>query len=113
MGGAALVTAQRARVQPGTQPDGSILVTSNQSLTPIGVLRQLAPARPKDLTLSPDRKTVAVLTTTRVAFFGIDGMPQMEVPLTGGALGIAWAPDGNTLYASGADGKVFRLAREG
>src|SRR5207247_1413916 len=92
-GGAALVTAQATRVELGAQPDGSFLVSSNQTVTPAGVVRRTEGARPKDLALSPDGKTLAVLTTSGVSFFGADGTPAGTAGFKTGPLGIAWAPD--------------------
>jgi DNA-binding beta-propeller fold protein YncE len=108
-----VLAAQIMRVQLGVQPDGTILVPTNQVLTPIGAVRRTEGARPKDLALSPDGRTLAVLATTRVAFYDLNGTPAGEVPLSGGALGIAWAPDGRTVYASGSNGRIHRLVREG
>src|SRR5687768_5493115 len=95
-GVAAIVTAQAMRVQLGVQPDGSVIIPTNQVLTPAGTLRRLEGARPKDAALSPDGSTLAVLATSRVAFFTAAGEPGDTVALSAGALGIAWAPDGRT-----------------
>lgn len=104
---------QALRVQVGVQPDGSVVVPTNQTLTPIGAVRRLEGARPKDMALSPDGSTLAVLATSRVAFFDAAGQPAGEVSLTGGALGIAWTPDGRAIYASTNTGRIFRLAQDG
>jgi DNA-binding beta-propeller fold protein YncE len=95
----------------GPQEDGSYLVSSNQTVTPAGVVRQTEGTRPKDLAVSPDGKTVAVLTLNGVAFFrASDGSEQGgRVPLAAGPLGIAWAPDGNVLYASMGKGKIATI----
>lgn len=110
--GAALVSAQNPRLLIGAQNDGSTLVSTNQAITPVGTLRRLEGARPKDLAVSPDGRTVAVLATTRVGFYTPQGEPAGEVPLAAGALGIAWSPDGRHVYVSLGSGRVARLAQE-
>jgi DNA-binding beta-propeller fold protein YncE len=97
----------------GEQADGSVLVSSHQKLTPIGKMEKLDGARPKAVTLSPDGKTLAVLAQGRVAFYGADGAPLGTVAqINAGPLGVAWSPDGNTVYAAQADGRVARIVRD-
>src|SRR5436305_14490303 len=72
-GSAAVVALQIARETPGLQQDGSFLVTTNQAVTPVGIVRRLESARPKDMALSPDGATLAVLCTKYAAFFHIAG----------------------------------------
>lgn len=113
LGGAAFVTAQARRVELGAQPDGSFLVSSNQTVTPIGVIRRTEGGRPKDAALSPDGKTLAVLMTSGMALFSAGGTPTGTVSFKAGPLGVAWAPDGQTLYASESSGKILRLQKTG
>jgi len=108
-----VVTAQKTRKLAGFQPDGSVLVTTNQAVTPIGRVQRIEGARPKDMALSPDGRTLAVLTQSSVVFYTEGGDPAGEVKVRPGPLGIAWAPDGATLYSSGENGQVFRFTREG
>jgi YVTN family beta-propeller protein len=92
--------------------EGGVLVASHQVVTPAGVVARLEGARPKDLALSPDGATVAVLAQGRVAFYDAETGAGRGAPVTVGAvgpLGVAWAPDGRAVYASLADGKVARL----
>src|SRR5688500_6671489 len=110
VGGVTAGMIQRlAPKQLGEQPDSSVLVPSNQVLTPVGTLRKTEGARPKDLALSPDGKTVAVLTTTRVMLYGSGGEELGTVALSAGPLGLAWSPESTVLYASGSNGRVYRL----
>jgi DNA-binding beta-propeller fold protein YncE len=99
------------RRQAGAQPDGSVLVTTNQIVTPLGKVQTVADERPKDLALSPDGSLLAVLTTAKVHFYKTaDGTPVDSAAVKPGSLGLAWSPDGRTLFASGAGGMVYRLA---
>jgi YVTN family beta-propeller protein len=101
-----------ARVGQQTE-DGGILVASNQVVTPAGTVIRLEGARPKDLALSPDGGTLAVLAQGRVALYDTAAGAERGTVAVGtiGPLGIAWAPDGAALYASLAAGKIARLAR--
>lgn len=96
-------------VRLGAQPDGSAVVPTNQTVTPAGMVHQLPGSRPKDVAISPDGSWVAVLATNRVALFRADGAPAGMVSLTGAALGVAFSPDGQWLFASQTSGKVARL----
>jgi DNA-binding beta-propeller fold protein YncE len=95
----------------GEQTDGSVLVTTNQVVTPLGRVEFVTNERPKDLALSPDGRILAVLTTSKVHFYKADGTHFDSVSLKPGPLGLAWHPDGRTLFASGAGGKVYRLTQ--
>jgi len=97
----------------GEQADGGVLVTTNQFVTPIGKVQRIDGARPKDMALSPDGATVAVLTTAKVLLYKPDGTLQGSVTVKPGPLGLVWQPDGQALYASGEDGAVYRIVREG
>lgn len=109
----ALVMAQRPRTEVGQQPDGTVLVPSNQTLTPIGTVHLTEGIRPKDVALSPDGRQVAVLTTARLLLFNVEGAKLSEATVRPGPLGLAWAPDGKTVYASGAGGQVHPVKVEG
>lgn len=101
------------RVTPGIQADGSVIVTTNQTLTPFGKLARIEGARAKDLALSPDGSHLAVLCNGRVAFFDSDGNSTGEVRVRTGALGVAWSPDGMSLWVSGDQGQVTQIVRSG
>lgn len=94
----------------GEQPDGSILVPTNQTVTPVGVIQRIKRDRPKDLALSPDGKVLAVLAKAGVHFFRPDGSVIGDVKLNAGPLGLAWTPDSTALFVSGDNGEVYRLA---
>src|SRR2546421_5342350 len=110
-GTAAFILQGTGRETPGELGDGRSLVTTNQVVSPIGIVRKLDGARPKDLAISPDGTMVAVLATSRVAFFRMDGTPEGEIGIQAGALGIAWNPDGKTVYASAENGTIHQIER--
>ncbi|MDR3401538.1 MAG: alkaline phosphatase family protein [Chthoniobacter sp.] len=97
----------------GEQADGGVLVTTNQFVTPLGKVQRIDGARPKDMALSPDGATLAVLTTSKVIFYKPDGTLLGNVVVKPGPLGLAWQPDGLALYASGEDGAIYRIGKEG
>lgn len=101
------------RVTPGEQPDGTFLVTTDQRLTPFGLVQRIEGARPKDLALSPDGSVVAVMCTGRVAFFDAEGKPLGEARLRTGALGVIWNQDGSGVWVSGDQGQLTLVRREG
>ncbi|MEO5719506.1 MAG: bifunctional YncE family protein/alkaline phosphatase family protein [Chthoniobacterales bacterium] len=109
-GGIGSLSAVRATPRiMGEQADGSVLVPTNQTVTPIGLVRRIEGDRPKDLALSPDGKILAVLAKTEVHFFLPDGSPLTNVKLNAGPLGLAWTPNSQTLFASGDNGEIYRL----
>jgi len=95
------VQAAAAAITMGPQPDGSILVPSNQTLTPAGKVQLIERARPKDLALSPDGKVLAVVGQGRVSLYSAAGQPIGILNAQSGPMGIAWNPKGDTLFISG------------
>jgi hypothetical protein len=61
------------RLLVGVQPDGTVLIPTNQSLTQLGTVRRVGGCTPKDVALSPDGKTLALPATTDVSFFSSKG----------------------------------------
>lgn len=108
--GAVVVASQATYRTLGGQPSGAYLVSTNQIITPVGRVERLEGARPKDIALSPDGRTLAVLATNRVALFGADGEPRGQVAMGGGPLGVAWSPAGDTLYVTAGNGRVSLLS---
>ncbi|MEO8440615.1 MAG: alkaline phosphatase family protein [Spartobacteria bacterium] len=103
-------TALAASNTMGAQIDGSVLVPTNQTVTPAGTVRLIEGDRPKDLALSPDGQILAVLSKLQVDFFQPDGKMLGSVKLSAGPLGLAWTPDSCALFVSGDNGEVYRLA---
>src|SRR3954467_8020281 len=82
--------APKDRLLPGEQKDGSVLVTTNQMVTPLGKVQTLPGERARDLALSPDGSLVAVLTTSKVHIYKLDGTLEGTVTVSAGPLGVAW-----------------------
>ncbi len=97
----------------GEQSDGSTLVSSNQSISPLGTVRRIEGARPKAMALSPDGRILAVLAQSRLLLFAPDGTPIANLELKAGPLGLAWMPDSSALFASGDNGQVYRISKVG
>ncbi len=97
----------------GEQLNGSALVPSNQTITPIGRVEQVEGSRVKDVELSPDGKTLAVLTQNRLLLYSTGGALIDHLALSAGPLGLAWTPDSRTLFASGDKGQVYHVAETG
>lgn len=95
-----------ARTQLGQQPDGSFLVSTGQRIELIGKVTRTEGARPKDMALSPDGKSVAVLEHSRLLVVDLDAQVVAQRGFSAGPMGIAWAPDGKTVYASMGNGKI-------
>jgi YVTN family beta-propeller protein len=93
----------------GPQPDGSILVPTNQLLRPAG-FQILFPGRPVDLALSPDGKWLAVLNRSSLDLIRVlDRTIMQTLPMRGGASfkGLAFSPDGKQIFVSQARNKVL------
>lgn len=108
--GGAAVRAENVTI--GEQPDGRVLVSSNQAVTPIGTVARIDGARPKDLAVSRDGKTIAVLAQNKVILYTPEGEVVDTVAVSPGPLGLAWTPDGRTLFASGDNAQIYRIGRE-
>lgn len=93
----------------GPQPDGSILVPTNQLLRPAG-FQITFPGRPVDLALSPDGKWLAVLNKSSLDLIRVlDRTIMQSLPIKGGASfkGLSFSNDGKRIFASQARNKVF------
>jgi YVTN family beta-propeller protein len=99
------------RAMVGRQPDGRVVVPTNQVLDPAGFQVEF-PGRPTDLALSPDGKLLAVMNDGSLVLIRVADRSIMQtLPLPAGGhtfVGIAWAPDGSAIFTSGTDGQVNR-----
>src|SRR5690606_2296191 len=93
----------------GLQPDGSILVPSNQLLQPAGFQVYL-PGRPVDLALSNDEKTLLVKNMHSLDLVNITDrtiLQSLRFPHGGASpIGLCVAEDGQTIYVSDADNHI-------
>jgi YVTN family beta-propeller protein len=102
----------------GRQADGSVIVPTNQRITPAG--RQVEfPGRPTTLALRPGGHTGAVLNgaSSAVVIVDLDNGALLQRFTPGGSAGsydgLAYSADGSELFASDANGSVLRLAVAG
>jgi YVTN family beta-propeller protein len=108
------------RLQVGLQPDGRIVVPTNQILRPAG--RQVTfPGRPVDLRLLPDGKTLVVKNRNNLLVIDVEsGGIRQTLPMPGApgapvgnsVVGLAVSNDGQRIYASDVRSGVH-LARRG
>ena len=93
----------------GPQPDGSILVPSNQLLRPAGFQVTL-PGRPVDLILTPDEKFLLVKNRSDLDIIRLSDRTVIQsLPYNqGGAsfTGICLSPDGRTVYVTDAKDRI-------
>ena len=99
------------RLKLGRQPKGETLVPTNQMVTPVGAIRMLDGERPKDLALSDDGKTVAVLTTGGVHCYDKAGNEQGAVRFEASAAGVVWGR-GDLVFASKENGTVAVIQKQ-
>ena len=92
----------------GPQPDGSILVPTNQLLRPAG-FQILFPGRPVDLALSHDGKWLAVLNKNSLDLIRVlDRTIMQTLPLKDGGSynGISFSADDRLIYVSQSKDKI-------
>ena len=95
--------------QVGPQPDGSILVPSNQLLRPAGFQVYL-PGRPVDLALTPDEKFILVKNKDDLDLIRLSDRTIMQtLPFDeneASFTGICISPDGNRIYLTDAIDRI-------
>jgi len=96
--------------QVGPQPDGSILVPSNQLLRPAGLQVSL-PGRPVDFALSPDEKYLAVKNRKSLDLIRVNDrviMQTLPYGRSGASFhGICFSADGRRIYLSDARDRIL------
>ena len=96
--------------QVGRQPDGSVLTSVNQYVTPAGDQIEQS-GRPMDLAIRPDGQTAVDLTKSGAGLFTVLDLVhhtvlQQYTPPRGtgsgniGVVGLLYSPDGDTLWAT-------------
>ncbi len=98
----------------GPQPDGSILVPSNQLLRPAGN-QVYMPGRPVDLCLTPDRHTLIVKNSFDLKFINIRTKKIIQsLPYPTGAAsftGLCLSSDGKRIFVSTAENRVLTAVK--
>ena len=93
----------------GLQPDGSILVPSNQFLRPAGFQITL-PGRPVDLALSPDGRFLFVKNKADLDLIRLSDrtiLQTLPFAKSGSSFtGICVSPDGHKIYVTDADNRI-------
>ena len=93
----------------GIQPDGSILVPSNQLLRPSG-FQVFLPGRPVDLALTPDGRFLLVKNKDDLDLIRLSDRTVLQtLPFdkSGASFtGICLSPDGNQIYITDADNRI-------
>ena len=104
---AAAANEAATQVTVGRQPDGRIVVPTNQVLDPAGFQVEF-PGRPSDLALSPDGSLLAVMSHKSLVLLRVRDqaiMQTLPVPQGGHTfVGIAWFPDGSAILTSSTEG---------
>jgi YVTN family beta-propeller protein len=118
---AAVAAHKKSFFTVGAQDDGSYVVPNGQRLTPAGTHLEVND-RPLGMVLSPDRRTVAVVTGSNFgsrALHLIDLASQtitQTISISNSFVGVAFSPSGQRIYVGGGasnDVKIFAAAPAG
>ena len=93
----------------GPQPDGSILVPTNQLLRPAGFQIQFQ-GRPVDLALSPNGKWLAVLNKNTLELIRVNDrtiIQRLSIKRGGSYNGVTFSDDGKKIYVSQGRSYIF------
>jgi YVTN family beta-propeller protein len=97
----------------GPQPDGTILVPTNQLLSPAG-LQILFPGRPTDLALSPDGNLLAVKNMRDILLVRMQDRAILQtLPMEKGGqgfVGILFSEDGKRIFTTDSEGLIHVAA---
>ena len=111
------VAAIATQLVVGPQPGGSVIVPNGQTITPAGLQIEVND-RPLGIAVSPDGTQAAVTTASNFApraLHIIDLASQVvtqTISIGNSFVGLAYSPDGNTLYVGGgADQNIKIFAR--
>ncbi len=116
---ALLAVAAVSRLIPGRQSSGDYLLPTGQFLRPAGLHIEVND-RPLGLAISPDAKLAAVVTGSNFApralhILDLDKQAVLQnLPIGDSFVGVAFAPDGNTLFVGGGQSQQLkRFTRNG
>lgn len=101
------------RLLMGPQPDGTFVVSTGQRIKGGSVPFD---QRLSDIALHPDGKTCAVVAKTKVFLIrgaGIVEASQADIGANAGFHGVAWAPDGKSLFVTTDRGHIQEYALNG
>ncbi len=93
----------------GPQPDGSILVPTNQLLRPAGFQIQFH-GRPVDMALSPNGKWMAILNKNHLELIQVNDrtiFQRLEIKKGGSYNGVTFSEDGRKIYVSQSRNHIF------
>mgnify|MGYP001095079616 CR=1 FL=1 len=97
----------------GPQPDGTILVPTNQLLSPAG-FQVLFPGRPTDLALSADGSLLAVKNMSDILIIRMKDravLQTLSIEKGGqGFVGILFSSDGKKIYTTDSEGRIHIAA---
>ena len=97
----------------GPQPDGTILVPTNQLLSPAG-FQVLFPGRPTDLALSPDGSLLAVKNMRDILLIRMQDRAVLQtLPVEKGGqgfVGIRFSGDGKRIFTTDSEGLIHVAA---
>ncbi len=100
-------------IQVGPQPDGSILVPTNQLLRPAG-LQVNFPGRPVDLALTPDKKLLVVKNRLSIDIIRIRDRTILQSLVYKGSgssfTGLSVSKDGHSIFTTDAKDKLHIAA---
>ena len=111
----------RHHIQIGVQRDGSIVVPNGQLLTPAGTHIEVND-RPLGMVLSPNHKTLAVVTGSNfnaraLHLIDIDSRTLTQtLSISNSFVGVGFSPSGDTIYVGGGasnDVKIFTVGAGG
>ena len=114
LGAIALVSQPIWKRIAGRQPDGTYLLPTGQTVRPFGKIIEVKD-RPLGIAMSPDGRIAAVVTgsnfTDRALHLVDIATAQLTqtLPIADSFTGVAFTPDGNTLYVGGGSSNAVHI----
>ena len=98
----------------GKQPDGTYLLPTGQTVRPFGKIIEVND-RPLGIAMSPDGRIAAVVTGSNFASRALHlvdiqtAQLTQTLPIADSFTGVAFTPDGNTLYVGGGSSNAIHI----